>query len=101
MVYSDYEIAYSEKCLKKIERIERIDPLKKALDSIYIGLYTNPYSFKSAPPIAAIRYAKAYCEHKNQHTQMTVLFMIIEDDKIIKLLDLTLSYENDGIDFLE
>ncbi len=101
MASSEYEIVYTEKCLKKIGQIEKIPPINAALEAIYVGLYKNPYAFGVVPPLTTLRFAKAEYEYKGERSRITVLFTIIEDDKLVKLVDVTLTHETGGFDLLE
>ena len=101
MASSKYEIVYTPKCLKKIERMETIPPLNQALESIYIRIYRNPYAFGVVPPLTTLRFAKAAYEQEGERSSLTVLFTINEEDKLVTLVDASVTHESGGFDLFE
>lgn len=86
MALNDYDITHTEKCLEKMREIEHVD---EALAAVYDSLRKNPYAFGIVPPLAAMRFAKTVLYLGDGFTvpPLTIFFTVIEDGKIVKILD--------------
>ena len=85
---SEYSIEFSPKCLEKIGEIESIPHIDEALQAVYSALAENPYSFPIAPP-STIRAAKTkfYLREHFSVPPLIIYFTIVEDDKIVRIID--------------
>jgi len=88
MALIEYKIIFKPKCERKIEKLEKIPEVNRALEAIYIGIRANPHKFGVVPPIAAIRYVKGDFEQEDgTKAQVVIMFTIIEDDRVVEVID--------------
>jgi hypothetical protein len=82
--------------MREIETIPHID---EALDAIRSGLKRNPYEFPITPPITSIRVAATDFYQRDDFSvpALILYFTIIEDDKIVRIIDVL----NRGFGYLE
>lgn len=87
MVLGEYQIEFTEPCLDKMARIEKLPYVHEAFEAVKMALSKNPYAFKSCLPLAELRYAKTklYVRNNCVVPPMIFYFKIVEDDKLVRV----------------
>jgi hypothetical protein len=91
---NEYKIEFTERCLQKMAEIEEIPHIHEALEAVYKGLRHNPYVFNPAYPLVSLRAVKTqyYLRENFSVPPLVIYFTIIEDDKIVRILEVLKSH---------
>ncbi|GEM_PF-1355231 len=84
-----YEIKFTDLYVERLYNIASADVINEALEEVYQALRQNPYLFNFVPPLTYWRVAKTelYVTEKGVIPPLNIIFTIVEDDKMVKMLD--------------
>jgi hypothetical protein len=97
----EYDVQFTPNCLNKLEQIAPLEHIDEALAEVYHVMRTNPHAFNFVPPLTHWRAAKTklYVREGVVVQPMTLYFVVKEDQRIVKIVDVLIRRGFGDLDF--